>query len=78
MHAMILIGYRYENHEVRYLIQNWWKMKPFVEVDVSYLHSCHAITHFVETPQYEIGNFQTNFHDHVECGMLDSPENLVK
>jgi hypothetical protein len=75
-HAMILVGYRREKYETRYLVQNWWKMKPFVEVDASYLRSCRSIVHFVETPQYEMEKFQTNAHDHVECEMLDSPEHF--
>jgi hypothetical protein len=51
--------------------------KPFVEVDAAYLKACDAIIHFVETPQTQIGKFSTNLHDHVECEMLDSPENFA-
>jgi hypothetical protein len=74
----ILIGCRLENSDqLRYLIQNWWKKKLFVEVDVAYLSSCKAIVHFVKTPQTQMGQFITNMHDHVECEMLDAPENFA-
>lgn len=70
-------GYRQlPDGQFRYLIQNWWNKKPFVEVDTAYLKSCDAIIHFVETAQTTIGQYATNMHDHVECEMLDAPENF--
>jgi hypothetical protein len=74
LHAMVLVGHRKEGDDNRYLLQNWWKSKPFVEVDAKYLKTCGAIIHFVETPQYEMGSFPINLHDHVECDFLDAPE----
>jgi hypothetical protein len=77
-HAMVLIGYRYsEDGQLRFLIQNWWKKKPFVEIDSAYLKACDALVHFVETPQTEMGDYPMNMHDHVECEMLDSPEHFA-
>jgi hypothetical protein len=75
-HAMVLVGYRKENDKFRYLAQNWWKMKPFVEFDSDYLKSCDPALHFIETPQIEMRSFKLNFHDHAECELLDSPEKL--
>lgn len=72
-HAMVLIGHRQVDGTDRYLLQNWWKSKPFVEVDASYLESCNAHIVFVKTPQTSLGPFPTNIHDHVECE-LDSPD----
>ena len=76
-HAMVLIGYRYENGQPRYLFQNWWKNKPFVDVNVDYIEACGVILHFVETPQTQMGKFTSNMHNHVECEMLDSRENFA-
>jgi hypothetical protein len=38
-HAMVLVGYRIVDGKKRYLLQNWWKTKPYVEVDIGYLLS---------------------------------------
>jgi hypothetical protein len=76
-HAMVLVGYRMEHGQPRYLIQNWWMKKPFVEVDAEYLVSCGAVIHFVKTTQTQMSQqFTTNMHDHVECE-LDAPENFA-
>jgi hypothetical protein len=32
LHSMVLIGHRKEGNADRYLLQNWWKSKPFVEM----------------------------------------------
>jgi hypothetical protein len=43
-HAMVLIGTRRtESGEVRFLLQNWWRSKQFVEVSFSYLDSSNAV-----------------------------------
>jgi hypothetical protein len=76
LHAMLLVGARQEGEEMRYLLQNWWKQKPFVEVDADYLDSCQPTIHFVKTAQTEIGQYMTNSHTHVECDLLDAPENM--
>ncbi|KAI3639766.1 hypothetical protein MIR68_002080 [Amoeboaphelidium protococcarum] len=73
-HAMVLVGVRKEGDSMRYLIQNWWKKKAFVEVDGQYLLACGAAVHFVQTRHTAMGAFPTNAHDHVECEMLDAQE----
>lgn len=74
LHAMILVGFRKEKDDKRFLLQNWWKEKPFVEVDAEYINSCRATIHFVKTDQKSIDKFITNIFDHVECDLIDSPE----
>jgi hypothetical protein len=76
LHAMVLVGFRKQGNDIRYLLQNWWKKKPFIEVDADYLESCGAIAHFVKTAQDRMGEFPTNSHDHVECEMLDAEETI--
>ncbi len=52
-HSMLLVGWRIdENDEYRFLLQNWWTWKPFVEVDLEYLKNHHAQIYFVITPQH--------------------------
>ena len=55
MHVMLLVGVRQEGCEKRYLLQNWWKNKPFVEVDSKYLASFGDTVYFVVTPQTKMG-----------------------
>ena len=52
-HCMVLIGHRKDNVTGNniFLLQNWWKMKQFVEVDEQYLEFCDATVFFVKTPQ---------------------------
>jgi hypothetical protein len=59
-HAMLLIGVRKDavSPECRYLLQNWWHEKQFVEVTSEYLKHCQATLTYVranlqrlETPQ---------------------------
>jgi len=76
-HAMVLVGIRKENDVPRFLLQNWWKEKPFVEVDADYLVSCGALIHFVRSVQNQMGQFPTNSHNHVECEMLDAEETFA-
>ena len=54
MHAMVLVGARKEGGKHYFLLQNWWKQKQFVEVDVDCLKSRGATVYFVETPQTKI------------------------
>jgi hypothetical protein len=77
LHSMVLVGIRKEGQSFRFLLQNWWKFKPFVEVDISYMNSCEAVVRFVVTPQHKMGDFPTNLYDHVECELLDAPENIA-
>lgn len=50
-HAMVLVGYKYEEGKHYFLIQNWWLKKQFLEVDHDYFLSCQAKLFFVETEQ---------------------------
>jgi len=75
-HAMALVGHRTSGRGKLYLLlQNWWKNKQFIEVDLNYLKNCNAIISFIETPQTQI---PTNFSRHVGCFFelegVDKPE----
>ncbi len=57
------------------MLQNWWRKKPFVEVDAAYLDACEATVHFLITPQTAIPEvFDVNASDHVEVELLDAGE----
>jgi len=77
-HAMVLIGYRIVDGNKRYLLQNWWKTKPYIEVDVDYLLSSDATVHFIQEKQLEMGDYPTNLEALVECESgIDCSENFV-
>ena len=62
----------------RYLLQNWWKSKPYVEVDVDYLLSSKATFHFIKEKQLEMGDYPTNLEALVECESgIDASENFI-
>lgn len=66
-HALLLIGFRREYNELRFLLQNWWTSKPFVEVSVGYLAACGASLTFSTIPRLEIPtSFHVNSKRHVE------------
>jgi hypothetical protein len=74
----VLVGHRVaDDGSNRLLLQNWWKDKPFVEVDAHYLNSCRAVIHAVETPQPTLGHYPTNSYPHVEAEFLDAGENFA-
>ena len=50
-HAMVLVGYRTVGWEKRFLLQNWWGEKPYVEVDLQYLVSSEASVRFITEKQ---------------------------
>ncbi|KAI9333276.1 hypothetical protein BDR26DRAFT_868493 [Obelidium mucronatum] len=76
-HAMLLIGSRKVESRTHYLLQNWWKTKPYVEVDAEYLLSSGATVHFIKEKQLKIGDFPTSFAALVECDDgLDVGENF--
>jgi hypothetical protein len=76
-HAMVLVGYRVVDGKKRYLLQNWWESKPYVEVDVDYLRSSDASVHFVKKKQMEMGDYPTNHESLVECDPgIDASENF--
>jgi hypothetical protein len=78
-HAMVLIGYRMVGEgQYRYLLQNWWRNKPYVEVDGEYLRSSWAKVHFMTKPILEMGEYPKNNEALVECpNGLDAPENFI-
>lgn len=77
-HAMVLVGYRVVDGKKRYLLQNWWKSKAYIEVDVDYLLSSKATIHFIKERQTEIGDYPTNFEALVECESgIDASENFI-
>ncbi len=70
-HALVLVGYRMEGDEIRYLLQNWWENKAFVEVNAFYLRATGCILSFCVLPQMSIpSTFSTNYSRHVECNAL--------
>jgi hypothetical protein len=77
-HAMVLVGYRIVDGKKRYLLQNWWKKKAYVEVDVDYLLSSKATIHFIKEKQLEMGDYPTNLEALVECESgIDASENFI-
>jgi hypothetical protein len=77
-HAMVLVGYRIVDEKKRYLLQNWWKSKPYVEVDVDYLISSKATIHFIKEKQEKMGDYPTNNDAFVECETgIDASENFI-
>lgn len=73
-HAMLLVGHRKVNGESRFLLQNWWENKPYVEVDLSYLISSGCSISFVMTPQTRMPDLPTNTESIVECDVDASEE----
>lgn len=77
-HAMALVGYRVVDGKTHYLLQNWWKSKPYVEVDSDYLLSSRAIIHFIKDKQTEMGKYPVSFETLVECEYgMDASENFI-
>ena len=52
LHAMVLVGVRKNGNGPRYLLQNWWSKKPFVEVDADYLKSSWKL-HKIECANFQ-------------------------
>ena len=75
---MVLVGYRIVDGKKRYLLQNWWKSKPYVEVDIEYLLDSEATIHFIKERQMEMGDYPTSFETLVECEPgLDASEHFI-
>jgi len=51
---MVLVGHRKEGEKHFLLLQNWWKGKQFVEVDLTYLKSCMGSIDFIQAHQTHI------------------------
>ena len=78
LHAMVLIGYRSFGDEKRYLLQNWWHKKPYVEVDLKYLLTSWANIHFIQEKQHMMGDFAQNYEPIVECESgMDAAERFL-
>jgi hypothetical protein len=73
-HAMLLVGHREHNGESRFLLQNWWRSKPYVEVDLANLESSGCSILFVKKPQSRMCDFPTNMETMVECDVDVSEE----
>lgn len=75
-HAMLVVGCRWnEKRQLRLLVQNWWKDKQFVEVDLAYLRASEAELVFVETPQPHIPDkYELTTTVYAENEMLDMPD----
>ena len=77
-HAMLLICHRKTEYGMRYLLQNWWDQKPWIEVDLEYLNSSKALIYFIKESQTDMGDFINSFEQHVECESgLDASENFI-
>lgn len=72
-HAMVLVGFRQDGAELRFLLQNWWVSKPFVEVSQEYLVAAESRVFFVTTPQTH-NAFEATSLDLVEWELVDLPE----
>jgi hypothetical protein len=73
---MLLVGHREHNGESRFLLQNWWRSKPYVEVDLEYLESSGCSILFVKKPQSRMCDFPTNMETMVECDVDVSEESM--
>jgi hypothetical protein len=77
-HAMVLVGYRSCGKKLRYLLQNWWEEKPYVEVDGDHLRRSKATVHFMTKPLLEMGEYPQNDEAFVECiNGLDASDNFL-
>lgn len=73
--AMALVGYRKNENTLYFLLQNCWKFKQFVEVDISYLLDSGASIWFIETPQTAIPkDIPVNYAKYFELGWVDKSE----
>ncbi|CAE7945034.1 unnamed protein product, partial [Symbiodinium sp. KB8] len=70
LHAMVLVGHRTESGQDRFLLQNWWSDKSFIEVDPEYLAGQRALLVFVQSDQLDIPvQFSRSSARHVELEM---------
>jgi hypothetical protein len=77
MQAMVLVGSRDVSGKKYFLLQNWWKQKQFLEVDIDYMKSCNATVSFVETPQTEIPSQFSTQHSIFAESELDKREQYM-
>ncbi|CAE7840620.1 unnamed protein product [Symbiodinium sp. CCMP2592] len=70
LHAMVLVGHRKDGGQDRFLLQNWWSDKGFIEVDAEYLAGQRASLVFVQSDQPDIPvQFSRSSARHVELEM---------
>ena len=70
LHAMVLVGHRTESGQDRFLLQNWWSDKSFIEVDAEYLAGQGASLVSVQSHQPDIPvQFSRSSARHVELEM---------
>ncbi|TPX74281.1 hypothetical protein CcCBS67573_g04447 [Chytriomyces confervae] len=63
--------------KVWYILQNWWKTKANVEVEIAYLAASECLVHFVTEKQHRMGDFLSNYKEMVECEVdLDASKNF--
>ena len=77
MHSMVLVGARKEGGKHYFLLQNWWKQKQFVEVDVDYMESRGATIYFVKTPQTKIPKSFPQTHGIFAENEMDKEEDYM-
>jgi hypothetical protein len=78
LHAMVLVGYRTDpvTGQVFFLLQNWWKSMPFVEVSSAYFASAGAAITFVNSQLTSIPTkFPTIVSSYAETN-ADFPERM--
>jgi hypothetical protein len=69
-HSVVLVGFRYVDGQIRYLIQNTWEGILFKEVSGGYLRSCGAILTFCDQQDLKRPtHFGANYHTHVETSV---------
>lgn len=76
-HSMLLVGSRRttENgNNTRFLLQNWWKDKPFVEVDAAFLKRYGAEVRFAKPATMNNSQVFAMEECAVECVALEAPE----
>jgi len=79
LHSMALVGYRKATNGSEYfLLQNWWKSKQFVEVDLSYLYNSNPMIAFVDTPQTSIPSIFSHRTAFFHESRVDKPEGLFE
>ena len=69
-HAMVLVGYRNFEGKRRYLLQNWWKNKPYVEVDIDYMLRSGATIRFFEETDQETEKLSLLYPFHYSTSIL--------
>jgi hypothetical protein len=76
--SMVLVGFRTDSKgNVFFLLQNWWRSKPFVEVSAEYMTSSHAFIVFVHSKLESIPQSFSLTHAHCVETSVDMAECLT-